>query len=140
MPCVTVRHALNTDTIKSHFRPNFKTINRTHFYIHYSFSTSAALHVNTRKATDIRAHSIGITHRGRTGHWNSIDHAICRLLSINPRHYEYRRLIELLMLLGSNKLNIDKQSHGDLVWPVIYSLGYKHSYIGDFKRFCCKMW
>lgn len=83
--------------------------------------------IHSRKAMGFRAHSIGITHRGRTGHWNSIDHAICRLLLINPCHYEYRRLIELLMLLGSNKLNIDEQSHIDLVWPVIYLLGCKQN-------------
>ena len=47
-------------------------------------------------------HCIGITHRGRSGHWNSIDQAICRLASIQSLlHYKYRSLTDLLMLCES---------------------------------------
>lgn len=100
---------------KPHYPP-LSNVNNTSIYPPRFFQPwLLCTSIYSRKATSIKAHSIGITHRGRTGHWNSIDHAICRLLSINPRHYEYRRLIELLMLLGSNKLNIDEQSHRNLV-------------------------
>lgn len=32
--------------------------------------------INSRKLPGVRTHGIGVTHRGRTGHWTSIDEAV----------------------------------------------------------------